>query len=202
MHGAKGKLPHKHSGRLLLTASEKSGDSVIAQVEFISQIEARYRRQGDHPTHRVFLASEAQSEMTSGGVSQQDHTGGLVEVRAGSREAVDDILECTRPSTAWVADASIFQARDCQAGPRQRGAGVARMRQVILRAPKSTMDHHDRTADVFSFFSRLPQVKKLIRFGAVSDSLVGRNWRQREKVASHSFQLTRSSSPKNLSHHH
>ena len=69
-------------------------------MEFISQIEASYRRQGDHPTHRVFLAGEAQSEMTAGGVSQQDHTGGLVEVRAGSGEAVDDILECTRPATA------------------------------------------------------------------------------------------------------
>ena len=76
------------------------------------------------------------------------------------------------------------------------------MRQVISRAPESTMDHHDCAAEFFSFFLRLPEVKKLIRFGAVSDSLIGRNWRQREKVASHSFQLTRSSSPENLSHHH
>src|ERR1035438_2680083 len=107
--------------------------------------------------------------MTAGVVSQEDHTGGLVEVRAGSAEAVDDILECTRPSTAWVADAPIFQARDRQAGPRQRGACVARMRQVISRAPETTMDHHDCAAEFFSFVLRLPQIKELIRLSAVSD---------------------------------
>ena len=53
MHGAKGKRPI-NTGRLLLTASEKFRDRVIAQVEFISQIEASYRARATTPRIAYF----------------------------------------------------------------------------------------------------------------------------------------------------
>lgn len=190
-----------NSRRLRVRASEEFSDCVIAEVELIRQVEARYRRQGDYPVDRMPFTGKSQSKMTTGGVSQQDHARGVIEMRAGGFEAADNIFECARPATAWFADAPVFQARHCQAGPCQRGAGVARMRQVISRAPESTMNHHDRAGESLSFCLRLPQVKKLAWFGAVGDSIIGTHWRQSEKVALHRFQLTRISSPENLTDH-
>jgi hypothetical protein len=177
-------------GDLRWSAPEKFHHSVIAQMELIGPLQVDKPAQRDHPAHAWLMRRQAERELASGGVSHNDDLAGIEMVcgRALQKEMIGrpDILERTRPGSAFIAYAAVFEIRRRVAIGSQRRTEVSGMLQAVSGPPKPSVDVDDqgRESRMLSF-RRQPQVKKLVWIGSVRDSVV--RWRRfpREDVFGH-----------------
>ena len=103
-----------------------------AQILFISQFQARDRRQRHHPRHCRFRARQAERQMSARGMAHHNRRSLLPR----GKESRDHIVKRGRPTGPPV-----FQAGHGNPGLRQRRAKMAGMRKIVCRPPESAMDH-------------------------------------------------------------
>src|ERR1700722_15083723 len=96
------------------------------------------------------------------------------------RRSGSHIVECSRPSSTWISNASVFQIPRRQSMPRYRFAKTPDLRQVVTRAPVAAMDHDGhwmRTAP-----RRHAQLAELLRVRAIGHPFVSRRRGQTQNV--------------------
>jgi hypothetical protein len=87
-----------------------------------------------------------------------------------------DIVECTWPAAAGLANTPIFYVGGSQSGCSYCSTEMSRMREIISVAPESSMNHDNQgNCSVADWKSK---VDELVLFCAVRDSKVGRWWRK------------------------
>src|SRR5262245_12399348 len=92
------------------------------------------------------VRGEPQREVAARRVADGDDAAHVEPVVGGEvrevRAAQCDVVEGARPTAAGLADASKFEVPGCQSSGGERRAQVANVRQVVLGAPESAMDHN------------------------------------------------------------
>ena len=130
------------------------------------------------------MSGEAKSELSAGGVAHhQDFCRVEVVALCDLREvpkSVADVFEGAGPTSAGVADATVFDVPGGEACGGQGSAEMSGVGEIVPGAPEASMDVHHHREWAFSFGQA--KLGKLIGVGAVGEASVGGRWREGEDV--------------------
>lgn len=165
-------------GNLGWRAAEKTGNSVIAQVQLPCAMQVKYSGQRKHPSDRRLMCSQAECKLSARRVSGNAEVF-AIELRKlvfrflAVKEMVcaAKIMECSRPSAALVANAPVFDIQGRNAGLLQSVAEMPCVREIVFRAPVAAVNEKHEL--IRAFASRDTYVDELIGIIAVRNAQIG-----------------------------
>ena len=115
-------------------------------------------------------ASQPERQMPPGGVSERERMiQREVVLRREDAQKIgggSHILKCSRPATAWLARAAILDIPGGEARRCQRGAGMAKVVQIVANAPVAAVNaNHDGMRPLASGHAQIAELPRLRAIG-------------------------------------
>src|SRR5712671_1903218 len=96
---------------------------------------------------------------------------GIVFMREQGVVGAADVLKCSGPAAAGIADATVFDVPGCDADFFQRGTKMPGISEIVLRAPVAAVDEEDNGMRTFS--RGKANVDELIRVLPIRETQIG-----------------------------
>ena len=165
-------------GNFCWRAAQKSGNSIIAQVQFPCATQVKHAGQRKHASDRRFVRGKAECKLATGGMSGNAEAS-EIELRKFAFRFIAmhemvcaaKIVERSRPSAARIANAPVFDVVCRDAGHFQSMAEMARVREIVFRAPVAAMNEKHDWMRPIAFGQA--NIHKLIRVLAVGEAQIG-----------------------------
>jgi len=126
------------------------------------------------------MRGEAKRELPASRVAHHYDSGGIEVVTLGNLRqetiGVGDVFECSRPSSSGISYTAVFNIPGSESFGGQGSTEVASMREIVLRAPKASMDIHYYSGRFVGFILGKAKLSELVGILAVGEACVGWRW--------------------------
>lgn len=136
-------------------AAEKFNNRAITEIQLVSFGEVGDGSEG-YDACGVAIGGETKGEMATSGVTKNNH--GIAEFLLHRVETRENVIVCSGPSTAGLADTTVFETGDGDAFASESGAEMAGVLKIVAGSPEASVDHHGGTK---GFVLGTKEVKKL-----------------------------------------
>lgn len=166
-------------GNLAGLAPQEFDNCIVAEVQLISPLQIDHASQRYHARHAGFVRGQTQRQLATGRVSHDDGSLGIkmVALRILQQELIGraDVGECSRPRSAFVAHAPVFQIRRCQPFGGESGTQVASVIEIVFCPPVPAVDMDDQRKQRLAFFFAgwQTQIEKLISIRSIRNARIG-----------------------------
>src|SRR5207248_7135595 len=161
---------------LLRRSPKEFHHGIVAQMQIKSPVQVHDPGQCNRSAHGRLVCAQAKSQFATSRMSH-DQKSIVVQIAlfrdlAQKSKSGSHVFESARPASAGISYAPILQVPRCHARLGQGDTQMSGVSEVILRPPKSAVDHHHRWIRWPVLWN--PQITELVNICAVAQAKIGR----------------------------